>query len=40
VEQAAEVLLLLQLPLAEIERVGFSYLFEQRLRRVYAGVAR
>jgi hypothetical protein len=36
-EQAAEVLLLLEFPLAELERVAFGCLFEERLRRAYAG---
>jgi hypothetical protein len=35
-EQAAEVLLVLELPLAEIERIVFDCLFERRLRRAYA----
>jgi hypothetical protein len=36
-EQAADVLLILEFPLAEIERIAFDCLFERRLRRAYAG---
>jgi hypothetical protein len=37
-EQAAEILLVLELPLAAIERVAFDCLFERRLCRAYEGV--
>jgi len=36
-EQAAEVLLLLEFPLAGIERVAFGCIFERRLAQAYEG---
>ena len=38
--RAGEVLLVLQFPVAELERVAFISLLERRLRRSYEGVSR
>lgn len=38
--QAAEILLVLQLPLSRLEGAGFWLLFERRLRRAYRGTGR